>query len=190
MDHQRRQQGTTGQQTIENFCRRIRNNLQRRQRQCPNTLERPNQPEQGENTWRTLQEKWKQKWESYRRTHVDGPPAAADLKAKEILKMRSQLPRRDTTMATLVRSECIGLRAFLHKRRVPGFDNPACDCGGGRQTAKHTIMFCTKWDRATLFTAGSQDYRKMVSTARGIQAITRWMISCGILEQFNLYRYQ
>jgi hypothetical protein len=127
LDHQRRQQGTTGQQTIENFCRRIRNNLQRRQRQRPNTLERPNhQPEQGENTWRTLQEKWKQKWESYRRTHVDGPPAAADLKAKEILKMRSQLPRRDT-MATLVRSECIGLRAFLHKRRVPGFDNPACD---------------------------------------------------------------
>ena len=51
-------------------------------------------------------------------------------------------------------------------------------------------MFCTKWDRATLFTAGSQDYRKMVSTARGIQAITRWMISCGILEQFNLYKYQ
>lgn len=192
LDHQRRQQGTTGQQTVENFCRRIRNNLQRRQRQRPNTLERPNhQPGQGENTWRTLQEKWKQKWESYRRAHVDGPPATADLKAKEILKMRSQLPRRETTMATLVRSECIGLRAFLHKRRVPGFDNPACDCGGGRQTAKHTIMFCTKWDRAALFEgAGSQDYRKMVSTARGIRAITRWMISCGILEQFNLYRYQ
>ena len=80
-------------------------------------------------------------------------------------------------MATLVRSECIGLRAVLHKRRVPGFDNvnPACDCGGGRQTAKHTIMFCTKWDRAALFeAAGTQDYRKMVSTARGIRAITRY----------------
>jgi hypothetical protein len=47
--------------------------------------------------------------------HVNGPPATADLKAKEILKMRSQLSRRETTMATLVRSECIGLRAFLHK---------------------------------------------------------------------------
>jgi hypothetical protein len=76
-----------------------------------------------------LQEKCKQKWENYRRTHVDGPPATADLKAREMLKMRSQLPRRETTIATLVRSECIGLRAFLHKRRVSGFDNPACDCG-------------------------------------------------------------
>jgi hypothetical protein len=26
LDHQRRQQGTTGQQTIESFCRKIRNN--------------------------------------------------------------------------------------------------------------------------------------------------------------------
>jgi hypothetical protein len=48
-------------------------------------------------------------------------------------------------------------------------------------------MFCTKWDRVALFeAAGSQDYRKMVSTAKGIRAITRWMISYGILEQFNL----
>ena len=40
----------------------------------------------------------------------------------------SQLPRRETTIAT-VRSECIGLRAFLHKRRIPGFDNPAEEVG-------------------------------------------------------------
>jgi hypothetical protein len=71
-----------------------------------------------------LLEKWKQKWENYRQTHVDGPPAIADLKAKEMLKMRSQLPRRETTIAT-VRSECIGLRAFLHKQSISGFDNPA-----------------------------------------------------------------
>jgi hypothetical protein len=90
LDHQRRQQGTTGQQTIENSCRRIRNNLQKRQRQRPNALERPNrQPEQGENTRKILQEKWKQKWENYRRTHVDEPLATADFKAKEMLKMGS-----------------------------------------------------------------------------------------------------
>ena len=110
-------------------------------------------------------------------------------KGQRNLEMRNQLPRRETTIATLVRSECIGLKAFLHRRRVPGFDNPACDCGGERQTAKHTIMFCAKWNRAALFEeAGSQNYKKMVSTARGIRAIT--MISHGILEQFNLYRHQ
>jgi hypothetical protein len=63
------------------------------------------------------------KWENYKQKHVDGPPAIAELKAKEILRMRSQLPRRETTIATLVRSECIG--AFFTSE-----DNPACDCGG------------------------------------------------------------
>ena len=87
-------------------------------------------------------------WNTGGHTPVDGPPATTHLKTKEMLKMRSQLPRRETTMATLVRSESIGPRAFLHKQRVQRFDNPACDCGGGRQTAKHTIMFCAKWNRA------------------------------------------
>jgi hypothetical protein len=31
---------------------------------------------------------------------------------------------------------------------------------------------------------------EMVSTAREIQEITRWMISNGIIEKFNLYRHQ
>jgi hypothetical protein len=35
-----------------------------------------------------LQEKWKQKRENYRQKHADGPPATAELKAEEILRMR------------------------------------------------------------------------------------------------------
>ena len=81
---------------------------------------------------------------------VDGPPATAELKAKEIPRMRSQLPRRETTIATLVNSEYIGLRTFLYKRRVR---QPGLWLWRGRQTAKHTIMFCAKWDRAVLFEA-------------------------------------
>jgi len=38
-------------------------------------------------------------------------------------------------------------------------------------------MSCAKWGRAALFEEA--DSREMVSTARGIQAITRWMISYG-----------
>ena len=53
-------------------------------------------------------------------------------------------------------------------------------------TANYKITFCAKWDRAALL----EDYREMVSRARGIRTITRLMVSDGILEQFNLYRYQ
>jgi hypothetical protein len=36
-----------------------------------------------------------------------------------MLRMRSLLPRRETTIA-LVKSECMGLRAFLYRRRARG----------------------------------------------------------------------
>jgi hypothetical protein len=54
----------------------------------------------------------------------------------------------------------------------------------------HTIIFRAKWDRAAalLEEAGTRDYRKMVSTTRGIRAITGWIIGNGIPEQFNLNR--
>lgn len=41
-----------------------------------------------------------------------------------------------------MRTEKIGLRDFLWKRRVPEFDDPGCDCGEGRQTLDHILLRC------------------------------------------------
>ena len=78
-----------------------------------------------------------------------------------ILNARSKLTRRETTIATLIWSDCVGLKTFLHRMKVPGFDNPNCDCGGGSQTAKHMIMYFP------LLEAGSQDYKVLTSTMEG-----------------------
>lgn len=43
---------------------------------------------------------------------VSSTPAMTELKARDMLRTRSQLPRGETTIAILVRSECIGLRMF------------------------------------------------------------------------------
>jgi hypothetical protein len=45
------------------------------------------------------------------------------------------------SLLTQIRSEKIGLNAFLTDRHVPGF-TAACDCGWRQQTAKHILMFC------------------------------------------------
>ena len=42
-----------------------------------------------------------------------------------------------TNFLTQIRSGKIGLAAFLHKCRVPGFESPACPCGWQWETAKH-----------------------------------------------------
>jgi len=73
--------------------------------------------------------------------------------------------------------------------KVPGYDNPICDCGGGIQTAKHVILFCPLYDRDELLEElGTQDYRVITSTPKGLKAVTKWILNKGLLEQFKLYR--
>ena len=63
--------------------------------------------------------KWSQRWEDLSGLPI--PAADNEETGKEILKLRSRLSRRETTMATLTRSECIRLfKAFLH----PGILQP------------------------------------------------------------------
>jgi hypothetical protein len=39
-----------------------------------------------------------------------------------------------------MRTEKIGLRDHLWRRKVPEFDDPGCDCGEGRQTVNHVLL--------------------------------------------------
>ena len=41
-----------------------------------------------------------------------------------------------------MRTEKIGLKKFLHFRKVPGFDSPECPCRQGMQSAKHVFTEC------------------------------------------------
>ena len=41
-----------------------------------------------------------------------------------------------------MRTQKIGLRKFLYNRRVPGYEDPACDCGRGLQGVLHVLMEC------------------------------------------------
>ena len=110
-----------------------------------------------------------------------------EVNGRPILNVRSKLTRRETTIATLVRSECVGLKAFLHRMNVLGFDNPNCHCGGGLQKAKHMIMYCPLLGREQLFVEEwSQDYRELTSTVRGLRVVAKWTIRSGL---FKLYEH-
>jgi len=134
-------------------------------------------------------EQWAKRWEGYRTRSTRRTPAMEEVNGRSILNVRPKLTRRETTIATLVRSECVGFKAFLHRMKVPGFDNPNCGCGG-LQTAKHMIMYCPLLGREQLFVeAGSQDYRELTSTVRGLRAVAKWTIRSGLLAQFKLYEH-
>ena len=92
-------------------------------------------------------------------------------------------------MATLVRTEHLGLRAYLARRRVPGI-TPDCPCGYRAQTLKHLIMFCpdNQEARGRLAQAVELDWKALTQTKRGLNAVTRWMIQESVLDQFSLAR--
>jgi hypothetical protein len=97
--------------------------------------------------------------------------------------------KAESAMVTLLRTERIGLRAFLFKQRVPGTGSPLCPCGNGNQTAKHMLIHCANLApaRRALFDAtGTTSFEVMLSDPLKARAAAKWAISNKILEQFRL----
>jgi hypothetical protein len=114
---------------------------------------------------------WKTPWE----THVP--------------KLHAALSKPESTMATLLRTEAIGLNDFLHRVGVPGVE-AKCPCGWERQTPKHAVMYCAGLagrDRM-LDAAGTTDYTTLLNTGRGLRAVARWLLQQGVLPQFSVAR--
>ena len=59
-----------------------------------------------------------------------------------ILKIHADIKRSMSSLITQIRTEKIGLGAFLHSCRVPGYDTAECMCGGGKHTAAHVLAKC------------------------------------------------
>lgn len=104
------------------------------------------------------------------------------------IRIDSVDPRRaedvESIVATLLRTEHIGLNDYLCRRRVPGYLKPDCDCGWLRQTPKHIILFCPTHmtGRAEmLLEAKTTDYTKLLSTEAGLRAVTKWFLERDIL---------
>jgi hypothetical protein len=95
----------------------------------------------------------------------------------------------ESAMITLLRTERIGLKAFLYKQRVPGITSPVCLCGNGNQTAKHMLIHCADLApaRRQLFAdTGTSSFEVMLSDPLKARAAAKWAIRNKILEQFRL----
>jgi hypothetical protein len=86
---------------------------------------RPNQTQQEGQYWHG--KLWRERWGK-----------AGRGKAKQLF---DGLMRAESTIATLLRTEVIGLNAFLAKVGVPDV-RPACPCRAARQTPKHVVVLC------------------------------------------------
>ena len=120
---------------------------------------------------------WDKRWTAYLHQLPDNrsrSPAQEDME-RNSSQLHAGLSKPMSSLITQIRTEKIGLNAFLADRHVPN-RIPTCGCGWRRQTAKHIIMSCPTYNtlrQRHLDPARDRDYKQMVATNRGAKAAAK-----------------
>ena len=131
---------------------------------------------------------WRERWEKVGRGKTEPTwHTPWETRGKQLF---DGLTRPGSTIATLLRTEVIGLNAFLARVGVPNVQ-PACPCGAARQTPKHVVVSCPNHSRGRperQLEAGTTDYIELLTTQQGLKAVTKWFLHQNILQQFRWAR--
>jgi len=135
---------------------------------------------------RWMDQVWRRRW----KVQAEGKTATTWKTpwSQQTVDLYEGLQKHEATALFLLRTEIIGLNAWLFSVGVPGF-LPRCTCGEHAQTVRHILIYCPLYSqqRAQLFhQAGSSDLLEILSHPHSAQAAGRWLIRCGILSHLHL----
>ena len=132
---------------------------------------------------RRAKEQWQERWQKA----AQNKQAAVwqDDAAKFRLLLYDGLNKATATALFLLRTEVIGLNAWLAKVNVPGILS-RCPCGHPSQTVKHILLNCTRLDRSSLYPElRTTRFPALLACPQSAKAAARWLIRQRILPQFN-----
>lgn len=99
--------------------------------------------------------------------------------------MYEGLSKAEATALFLLRTEVIGLNAWLASVQVPGI-LPRCACGWRAHTVRHVLLHCPYYDRTELpHEAGTEDLYTMLSQPDSARIAAKWLIQQNVMEQFR-----
>ena len=111
-----------------------------------------------------------------------------DFTPKALAKRRG-LRKHESTALTQIRTGRIGLKAFLHRRRVPDVLSPRCSCGQAEQTPAHLFADCPETVTARRpdlpGSRSRRDFEWMIRDKREAGRLARWLLRLGKLRQFD-----
>jgi hypothetical protein len=156
-----------------------------------------------DDTGEVAEKAWKERWLRERDGRATTRPAddfdhqRKTMFRRETLTRHEGLNKAKSSLLVQIRTGAIGLRSFLFERRVPGVTTPYCECGEGRETAEHLVMWCLApplartWRRAEIRTR--RDFYSVLqntspSAARLTGRILSWLMDSGRLEMYSLAR--
>lgn len=154
-------------------------------------------------TDRIVEEAWRERWLKERNGRATTRPAddlnhqQETLFKDKTLKRHEGLSKAKSSLLVQIRTGAIGLRDFLFKQGVPEVPTPQCECGEGRETVEHLVMWCLAppltrtWERAEIRTR--QDFYSVLqgigpSAARLTRRILSWLMDSERLPMYSLAR--
>ncbi len=114
--------------------------------------------------------------------------------SKQIQLLHSRVKRAKTSLITQIRTEKIGLKAFLYSRWVPGVEEEICECGA-RQTARHILHECRlfskkrrEWwaEERRKVKFGVITHKDMLTKPRYASMAADFMRSTGLIGQYQV----
>ena len=155
------------------------------------------------NTDAIVEEAWRERWLKEREGRAATRPADDFDHQQETLFRDKSLQRHEglnkakSSLLVQIRTGAIGLRNFLFKQGVPDVLTPYCECGEGRETVEHLVMWCLappmtrRWERAELRTR--RDFYSVLQgtsppAARLTRRILGWLMDSGKLPMYSLAR--
>jgi hypothetical protein len=137
----------------------------------------------------TLRAAWRDEWNNGLTGH-ELRMLDASLPSKNTLGLHS-LHKPTSSLIIQLRTQKIGLRAFLHARKVPGVGDARCSCGEGAQTVKHILLQCPMWctERRQMQLDGGEaltrDVKSLLTDYRGARLAVKLLTATGLLPQFR-----
>ena len=101
-----------------------------------------------------------------------------------------------SSLTVQLRTQKIGLKAFLYSRRIPGCPDSWCQCREGQQTVKHILLQCPLWrvERRRMQLDGGEaltrDISSLLTSYKGVRLAVRFFAATGILQQFRHVSWQ
>jgi hypothetical protein len=127
---------------------------------------------------------WRKKWKEA----LTGkrPTAWRTPWSKQPLTLYDGLTKAEATALFLLRTEVIGLRAWLYWVGVPNI-LPRCPCAYPAETVHHVLLECERFPRDWLLqSARTEDKDKMLSQRKNAHAAAKWLVKSGALQQFKV----
>ena len=117
--------------------------------------------------------------------------------SRTVLKLHNELPKGLSSLLIQMHNGKIGLRKYLHGRKVPEISTPTCQCGQAPQSVTHVLAHCRKYSQIRRETWKEEEknhawrsipVKEMLSSPRYAKKAAMFMKKTGLLGQFKALR--